>query len=82
MNKHVTKKLCLEYAYGYCPKGPVCKDAHPKIFKISDLKFLTMLEESLKIIQCKSCWEIGHKPNNCDIKKELPLDYEIYCFKC
>lgn len=29
-NKHVKKKLCISYFYGFCIDGPDCKFGHPK----------------------------------------------------
>ncbi|KAL0266114.1 UNVERIFIED_CONTAM: hypothetical protein PYX00_011830 [Menopon gallinae] len=29
-NKHIKKKLCYNYYYGFCPAGPNCDFGHPK----------------------------------------------------
>ena len=34
--KHIVRKLCWDYMYGYCEKGAKCADYHPKIFVEDD----------------------------------------------
>jgi len=28
--QHIYRKICEDYAYGFCPKGPECEKHHPK----------------------------------------------------
>ena len=79
---HLPKKICLNYTYGFCPNGPNCEDAHPKLFTILDQFFLESYDKNLNIIKCYGCGEIGHKITNCYKTMEVPLNSEIYCFKC
>lgn len=34
--KHIVRKLCWDYMYGYCEKGSKCPDHHPKVFVDKD----------------------------------------------
>ena len=34
--KHIMRKLCWDYMYGFCERGGKCQDCHPKIFDERD----------------------------------------------
>lgn len=50
--KHVIRKLCYDYLYGFCKEGPDCKMVHVKLFNNRDvrneLKFTEQLYKLLK----------------------------------
>lgn len=82
--KHIVRKLCWDYMYGYCEKGSKCPDHHPKIFVEEDFQSTKMLYEklsksALEVITCRSCKVIGHKVIKCPKRIEIePKDV----FKC
>lgn len=50
--KHIVRKLCLDYMYGFCKDGPDCKMWHVKLFDLNDrtqeLKFTEKYYSKLK----------------------------------
>lgn len=85
--KHIVRKLCWDYMYGYCEKGGRCADHHPKIFVEEDFKSTQILFEKLAkppldIIVCKSCKVIGHKVNKCPKRLEIEPSEVFKCGLC
>lgn len=85
--KHIVRKLCWDYVYGYCEKGNRCGDHHPKIFIDEDLKNTKILYEKLskgplEVIVCKSCKVIGHKVNRCPKRMEIEPNEAFKCGLC
>lgn len=50
--KHVIRKLCYDYLYGFCKDGPDCKMVHVKLFSNrearSELRFTELFYKLLK----------------------------------
>lgn len=36
--KHIVRKICFDYMYGFCKDGPDCKLTHVKLFQNRDVK--------------------------------------------
>jgi len=36
--KHIIRKICIDYLYGFCKDGPDCKMAHVKLFSNIDAR--------------------------------------------
>lgn len=50
--KHIIRKLCYDYLYGFCKDGPDCKMVHVKLFNNRDVhKELRFTEQLYKLLK-------------------------------
>ncbi len=77
---HVRKEICKDYMYGFCPEGPECQYAHPKMLMALDPQFFNEMSSRIKVIRCNKCNMLGHKSNNCLKKKTVEVN--SLCGKC
>ncbi|OWA53317.1 Cleavage and polyadenylation specificity factor subunit 4 [Hypsibius exemplaris] len=61
--KHIKRTICQSYFVGFCPKGPACESAHPR------LDILPNRPRNSQII-CSACGEMGHIAIRCRAAKQ------------
>mmetsp|Transcript_70466 Transcript_70466/g.82099 ORF Transcript_70466/g.82099 Transcript_70466/m.82099 type:complete len:223 (+) Transcript_70466:32-700(+) len=81
LNVHVRKKICYNYMLGFCPNGPECKNAHPKILCDSDEKYYKELNPTAIVIKCHKCQVLGHKSTQCTLNNHGLIDVAS-CANC
>jgi hypothetical protein len=65
VRKHVIRKLCYDYLYGFCKDGPDCKMIHVKLFQNRDVRnelkfteqFYKLLKETGPYAYCNFCYK-------------------------
>ncbi|KAL3308681.1 Cleavage and polyadenylation specificity factor subunit 4 [Cichlidogyrus casuarinus] len=74
-NRHVRRKICINYMNGFCPKGAECELSHPKFWPLPITHTITNSDDpsqsQKKIFTCNFCGEKGHKIQYCH---KLPME--------
>lgn len=57
---------CRNYLLGFCPSGPNCLFAHPKMIYNFDYYYLKGWNKEVNVAKCNRCEDYGHKEIQCN----------------
>ncbi|XP_047562283.1 putative cleavage and polyadenylation specificity factor subunit 4-like protein isoform X3 [Lutra lutra] len=60
-HRHVPKTMCVNYLVGFCPEGPHCQFAHPKMNLLFNSSYTKLVHGPRRSAPPASTWE-RHKP--------------------